>query len=242
MKYPVLETSDARRYLTAMREAAGEMREPSVVWRGEGEEELETSFVELLRSQLRSLQTKYGASRSDKQNSDFESEAAVVVHKLVPNEPLVLADFGFWMWLAVIHLPDLIEWRYLLPNGRKGDLKNFGVGARSENFLYRLWVRAEISLDQEAQDPYHLTRRGQVDFWRSHLIRQGYASVPSMARALVRFQYPTELKGEPKLRIAEMRELAPRMKRLRANLMYEVLDDTACYHLLEQESLHIVDA
>jgi len=242
MRYQTLDAGEARRYLSGKREDAEDLREPSVVWRGEGEDELDISFVNVLRDQVGLLQAKYGSNRSDKQNSDFESEAAIIVHNLVPNEPIVLADFGFWSWLAVIHLPDLVEWRYSQPDGRKGDLKNYGVGAKSENFLYRLWVRAEISLDEHAADPYHLTRRGQVDFWRSHLIRQGYASVPSMARALVRFQYPTELKGEPRLKIAEIRALAPRMKRLRANLMYEVLDDSACYQLLEQESTSIVSA
>lgn len=239
MKYEILEAAEARRYIMAKRAGVEGVREPSCASRGDGEE-LSTTFIDLLRPQLRALQDRYGDKRSDKNNSDFEGEAAVIVHTLIPQEPLMLADFGFWTWLAVVHMSELVEWRYGQPSGGV-DLKNYGIGARNENFLYRLWLRAEISLDDQAPDLYHLTRKGQVDFWRSHLFRQGYASVPNMARALIRFQYPDELQGNPKLKIAGIRALAPRMKRLRANLMYEFLDEAACLRLLERETINLVN-
>lgn len=233
MKYQVLGSAEARRCVIAKRVGTQEVPEPRSEWKGEGEE-FSTSFVGPLRDELKKLQIRYGEKRSDKDNSGFEGDAAVLVHTHVPAEPLVLSDFEFWTWLAVIHFPQLVEWRYGAQAG--ADLKNYGIGARSENFLYRLWLRADLSLDDTASHRYHLTRKGQVDFWRSHLFRQGYASVPAMARALIRFQYPDELNGNPRLKIAGIRALAPRMKRLRANLMYEFLDEAACLRLLEQES------
>jgi hypothetical protein len=237
MKYPVVSASEALRYLSAKRQGVEGVPDPRVDWRGDGEE-LDTAFVGSLRSGLESLQDKFGNKRTDKENSAFEGQAAVLVHKAIPNEPLMLADFDFWGWLAVVHLPHVVEWRYGSPeNG--SDLKNYGIGARGENFLYRLWLRAEISLDEGKAQRYHLTLRGQVDFWRSHIFRQGYASVPAMAKALIRFQYPEELNGQPRLKIAEIRALAPRMKRLRANLMYEFLDDAGCLRLLEREAAQL---
>lgn len=53
------------------------------------------------------------------------------------------------------------------------------------------------------------------------------------------FQYPDELNGKPRLKIAEIRALAPRMKRLRANLMYEFLDEAACLKLVQREAAQV---
>src|SRR5690348_12141820 len=172
MKYEVLDSAEARRYIVAKRADMPEVREPRSEWRGDGEE-LDTTFVNPLRKDLQKLQSRYGEKRTDKDNSDFEGDAAVLVHTHVPAEPLVLADFGFWTWLAVVHFSQLVEWRYGTPQGGV-DLKNYGIGAKSENFLYRLWLRADLSLDEGRPQRYHLTRKGQVDFWRSHLFRQGY--------------------------------------------------------------------
>ena len=237
MKYQVLEAAEARRYLQGCRAKVAFVREPSLEWRGEGEE-FDVSFISTLRTALTTLQSRYSEKRSDNDNSEFEAEASVLVHSAIPSEPRVLADFGFWTWLAVLHFPQTVEWRYGQPEGGV-DLKNYGIGAKNENLLYRLWLRGEISLDESAAHRYHLTRKGQVDFWRSHLFRQGYASVPAMARALIGFQYPDDLDGKPRLKISEIRALAPRMKRLRANLMYEFLDEAACLKLVQREAAQV---
>lgn len=239
MKYPTIESADARRYLAGKRDGLEELRDPTIVWKGDGEE-LSSLYIDAVRKKFAVFMEKYGAERSDKENSQFEAEAAVMLHQLLPIESAVAADPGFWMWLAVSQFGDVVEWRYSSA-GAQVNLKNYGIGARAENLLYRLWLRAEIALDEASEDRYDLVRRGQVDFWRSHILRQGYASVPAMARALIRYQYPDELKGAPRLNIAAIRELAPLMKRLRANLMYEFLDEAQCMHLLQSEGARIAD-
>lgn len=146
----------------------------------------------------------------------------------------ILADADFWLWLAVAHFSDIVEWRYGNPVNGTG-LANYGIGARSENLIYRLWLRADLVYDEEVRDQYNLCRRGQIDFYRSHLFRQGYANARNFSRALLRYQYPHDDPTEPKLKVDQIRELVKRLRRLRANLFLEILDEQECRKVIEDE-------
>ena len=151
----------------------------------------------------------------------------------------MLADPDFWIWLAVVHFPEIVEWRYRYQN-RKTDtfaqFVNYGVGSKSDNLMYRLWLRAEIVLDTQAVDRYHLAATGQIDFYRSHLFRQGYANARNFARALLRFQYPNADPAEPKLKTLEIRDLVKRLRRMRSNLFLEILPEDECRTVIESEA------
>jgi hypothetical protein len=146
----------------------------------------------------------------------------------------VVGDPEFWIWLTLVNFGDLVEWRYDA-QAQGADWRNYGVGASGENFLYRLWLRAELGYDESAPDRYHLVRRGDIDFWRSHLFRQSYANARVFARALVRFQYPGPNSREPRLKIGVIRELVKRLRRVRANLVFEILDEDYSMSLIESE-------
>jgi len=90
-------------------------------------------------------------------------------------------------------------------------------------------------LDDQATDRYHLCKRGQIDFYRSHLFRQGYANARDFARALLRFQYPHADTAAPNLKVDQIRELVKRLRRLRANLFLEILDEDECRKVIEAE-------
>src|SRR5262249_38449742 len=156
-------------------------------------------------------------------------------HKRVQTPPEIIADPDFWLWLAVVQFPDVVEWRY--GNAKDGtSVANYGIGARNENLMYRLWLRAELVLEVGAADPYYLCRRGQIDFYRSHLFRQGYANARSFARALLKFQYRGDDSSEPFLKLAEIRELVKRLRRLRTNLFLEILREDECKQIIEDEA------
>jgi len=42
-----------------------------------------------------------------------------------------------------VHLPDILEWRFGT-NGRPAQAANYGIGTRIENLWFRLWLRAEL--------------------------------------------------------------------------------------------------
>lgn len=235
MRYPVVGSSDASTILHARRSGSTIDAERLVHGRGEGAD-LPQNFVAALRNDLERVRRRFANGLASPADANrFEAEAAQLVHRRVPSQPDVLADADFWTWLAVIHFSEIIEWRYGNPTGG-AKVANYGIGARNENLLFRLWLRADLVLDPEAQDRYHLCNAGQIDFYRSHLIRQGYANARAFARALLRFQYPGKDPAVPKLKIKEVRELVKRLRRLRTNLFLEILDENECRHIIENEA------
>lgn len=235
MKYPTMTAGDANTYLVAKRSAATIDVESLIRFQGFGEE-MDQSFVTTLREALGALRAGWPEGlKNDKERNLFEGKASRLVHATIPDNSDTLSDPEFWIWLAVVHFPDLIEWRYgNPPAGTK--LANYGVGSRTENLLYRLWLRAELVLDELADDRYHLASAGQIDFYRSHLFRQGYANARNFARALLRFQYPNEDPTAPMLKIIEIRDLVKRLRRMRSNLFLEILPEEECRAVIEAEA------
>lgn len=156
MTYPTISAKTADKAVQALH--AGEQLDLDdfVVWK-----ESDVSFSEQDAASLKVILTKIRARYPAKlkvksrQASDFEAEASPAFHGAI-TEGSYCADPEFWIWLAVAHFAELITWRY----GEKFAPANFGIGAASENFLFRLWLRAELVYDQERKDHYELARKG----------------------------------------------------------------------------------
>lgn len=238
MRYPTMSAPNAGIYLAAKRNGTPTDGDGSVIYKGSGSEFAE-GFVERLRSDFAALKAKWPEGlRNDSERNSFEGAAARLVHSVMPSEPEIQGDPEFWIWLAVVCFSDVVEWRY---GNKDGGTKpaNYGIGSRTENLMYRLWLRAELVLDEDHQDRYHLVDAGQIDFYRSHLFRQGYANARNFSRALLRFQYPKS-DSTPKLKILEIRELVKRLRRLRANLFLEILPEKECKAVIETEAAVVV--
>jgi hypothetical protein len=235
MRYPVLNASDATLFLKSRGAESPVGVQQVVRSRGNGPD-LDEWFVADLRAELAVIRKRFPLElkKGSRHGAEFESAASEIVHRRIPPVPEVQADPDFWTWLAVVHFADLIEWRY--GSGEApADLPNYGIGSRSENLLYRLWLRGDLGLDETSSDKYHLSRRGDVDFWRSHVFRQSYANAKIFARALVKFQFPDEHPDEPRLKISEIRELVKRLRRARTNLLVEMLDEDSALTLIRDE-------
>lgn len=242
MRYPIITTADATAYLASKRSGAPLDLELLVKARGDGPE-LTQEFVAGLVADMAAIKARFpDGMKSQKSANAFEAQAARAIHQRVNVDAGILADADFWLWLAVAHFSDIVEWRYGSPDGGTG-LANYGIGARTENLLYRLWLRAELVLDEQAGDRYHLCDRGQIDFYRSHLFRQGYANARSFARALLKYQY-RDAKDvvQPHLKVGQIRELVKRLRRMRSNLFLEILDETECHQVIEEEAGRVLTA
>jgi hypothetical protein len=241
MRYPIIMAGDANRYLLAKRADAPMDVESIVQIRGTADE-LDQSFIVPLRADLTALRDTLPEglkSKTDPAANVFEAKASRLVHAAIPVNPEMLADPDFWVWLAVVHFPEVVEWRYRFKNRKSetfAQLDNYGIGSRSDNLMYRLWLRAELVLDAQAKDRYHLADAGQIDFYRSHLFRQGYANARNFARALIRYQYPNADLAEPRLKTDEIRNLVKRLRRMRSNLFLEILPEDECRMVIESEA------
>ncbi len=240
MQYPTMSAADAFTYIQAKRNGTLLDIDSFIQFAGKGDD-FDDSFLLPLRSAVSETMSSLPEgikSKSDPIANVFEGKASRVIHAGIPLESEALANPSFWTWLAVAQFPDVIEWRYRFgKNDSAAQLANYGVASKNENLLYRLWLRAELVLDDDAPDRYHLAESGQIDFYRSHLFRQGYANARNFARALLRFQYPKPTHpSEPKLKTSEIRELVKRLRRARSNLFLEILPEEQCRAVIESEA------
>ena len=242
MKYPIL-SREATAQLTALPRKERHTELKSLVdWRGEGDD-FDDSFVLDLVGRLSRLMKKVGGTpkKGTAKTMLLEAEASVLVHSVLKKyDPAITMDLDFWCYLAFSHLERFVAWRYGLADGPipEKSANNFGSGSRQENFLFRLWCRSEMAYADSHIDPYYIARRGAIDFWRSHVLRQAYCNVRTFTRCFVLFQYPDEKKAE-RLAISEIRELAKRIKRLRTNVVFEILAEDQIGKLLEREASEI---
>lgn len=229
MPYPILSKAEARHYLV-VDEGTDRPSLPSARQADDGPDLDWDTLGSEIAATLLDLADKHQTANGKVDGSDFEAAAGAEVHRRLPPHP-ALADAEFWIWLALVHCEEVVERRY----AGSQNAKNFGVGGAGENLLYRLWLRAEISYDGDAKDHYALSRFGDIDFWRSHIFRQGYGDVRRFARALLEFQFPAKAKRKPRLKIVEIRALAKHLKRARSNLMFEVMTEARAVEFIESE-------
>lgn len=235
MPYPILSKTEARLYLQAAEAAAAAEESPPELpdarVSDDGSDEDWDAIAADVQAELEKLIAQSGGREGEVKGGAFEAAACPVIHALLPSEHPALADPEFWVWLTLTHGLDIVDWRY--PGKR--NLKNFGVGGAGENFFYRLWLRAEIAHSPGTKDEYELSRVGDIDFWRSHIFRQGYGEVRPFARALVEFQFPANEGRKARLRIDDIRALAKQLKRARSNLMFEVMSESRAAQFIRSE-------
>jgi hypothetical protein len=164
---------------------------------------------------------------------EFESDGAILVHQALRDLPTnLLEDSEFWLWLTIYQCRDIVSWRH----GVDASLGNFGVEARFEGLMCRMFLRAHLVYQSDADDPYELSRKGTQDFWRSFMIRRNYASVKDMARAFARHVNFQEAKN---LIDDEVRQLGPKITQLNSSFAYEFMSEPQCYSFVTKESTRL---
>jgi hypothetical protein len=235
MRYVALKSEHAMETLETLRRGEPVDEHLVLVCRGSGDDV--EQVVPALARTMHEIKSRFPERlrRRDPAGGDFEAEACSELHRALPFDPQMLGDYEWWMWLAVFHFRELVDWRYGGESGLAAPA-NFGIGNGSENLLYRMWLRADAGYDPARSDPYELARRGDQDFWRSHVFRQGYGRCRSLVRALILYQFPDGSAGNPTLETAEIRELAKRLRRLHPNIFLEYLDVNSAYELVRAEA------
>jgi hypothetical protein len=238
-KYYVMDPAEALRYLRAR--DAGE--EPALAEfervSGDGDFADDTAVKKLV-TELRALKKKFPEELRgrDEKGKEFEQKACEIVHRCFPGyEPAAIANPDFWTWLAVARLSDIVEWRFGA-RGKHANPANYGIGARVENLLFRLWLRGEFGKDGKGN--YSLAKTGDQDLWRSHILRPAYTNARPIATALLKLQ--AGLLKAKKLHSSKpdgVRMLAKRLSRLRANLMFEYLNLSQAEALVEEMSVDL---
>ena len=180
---------------------------------------------------------------------NFDRMACSLIHKKMQLPSIVAASGGYWRWLAVERLHDVIEARHHNPaKNPHAHLRNYGIGTRDmgQNRLAILWLRANMLYDDEADNPYHLAERFlHTDFVESAIIRHRFGWCRNLARVLVKFQYRHPATKETYLRNTgsrSIRELYKRLRHLHSVYAFEFMSEHELWSVLEKHSEDLLRA
>lgn len=237
MSYPVLSRAKTEEYVRGRREGTPPDAPPEHELRGPDDDcfdAVEEALQEVLDQWHDADPFK---AKSDSARDGVEGELSVVLYKLLRDLPgTILSDRDFWRYCAA-RLYDIVQWRY----GENGSLANFGAATNAishECLPHKMFERAHIAfLGGHAvgdADPFALARFGASDVWRSHLLRTLNGNAPVVAHEIL-----TDVKAG-KLKTDLVREVVKNLRRVRANVLFEVLDQPQARELLDLETAQAV--
>lgn len=246
MSYPSIDKSAAETLLSAYRTNGIYDAVKYVRSQGSGENEVEGVNFTRLHNDLKNILVG-PLPKGEKQDAYFEMMACSVMHRSLGKlSVLAASDPKFWMWLTFAScgkkMVELVDLRI-----KKGDSipaeVNFGITTRANVYeaLYaRLWWRGYRFFDPSADNPYELAERGDIDFWRSHILRQNFSRADAMTRAFVKFILPDH-KRSSGLDTDLMRGVAKKLKARYTSCCFEALDEEQCRQILIELAAEVRD-
>lgn len=235
MKYSTMSATDAAKYIELVRKGEPTSASAYTKMVGSGTRLTEEAVAAAVK-QVRAVKAKFPEvlRPKDPKGGEFEIEAGEIFRKALDLPPEVAGDRGFWRYIAVAHMYEIVTWRH--PAAKEGDftkLANFGLGTLWENLAARMWYRFEVARLPTGQDPYVLCRLGDQDLWRSHILRIRLGASRHVVRTLLSYQYPEKNSEKPRLSMSSksdtgIRLFIKRLQRFHATTAFEVLteDDT----------------
>lgn len=173
---------------------------------------------------------------SDQLRDELEGQLSVELHSgLASLTAAVLTDRDFWRYCAAV-LYDFVVWRQP-SKSVTATLHYFGAasnGLGRECVPHRMYDRAYIAkTGGEAagdDDPYALARFGAADVWKSHILRVANGNAPLVVHAIL-----SDVR-DGKLKTDVVRPFVKNLRRVRANVLFEVLDLPQARDLVDRES------
>lgn len=173
--------------------------------------------------------------KSDQARDELEGHLAVVLHEGLAHLPAsVLTDRDFWRYCSA-YLYDFVVWRQPTKTVA-GCLPYFGSasnGLGRECVPHRMFDRAHIAKVGGdyvgADDPYDLARFGAADVWKSHVLRVANGNAPVVVREILTDVRTGTLKTDV------VRPFIKNLRRVRANVLFEVLDHHQARDLVDRE-------
>jgi hypothetical protein len=183
-----------------------------------------------LQALYQALKHLWSRCKGSNKSAIFEAEGSTLVHSAMPNLPAYVAtDPEFWMWLTFIpcdgKFADLVVQRF----GKDAKSVNFSLGGLPESLYFRLWWRGSRGRD----DNYDIAKRGDMDLWRSHIIRIESFNSDMMLKAFVKTIMPEPNQVKVPLKQTIIRALAPKITARHASCAYETLTEDQCLGLID---------
>lgn len=241
MTYPAMTTKQTSDYVAGRR--SGKVTGlPEGEQRGDNEDSYYDDVRDVLDDLLADWKASgYEALKSGQDKDGLEGKLAVRLHEefdaFLP--AYVLTDRDFWRFCAA-YMFEFVEWR----NGEGCKLANYGASGSSigrECTPHRMFDRAFIAHlggvanGKTGDDAYAMATFGHTDLWRSHLLRVSHGDAPVVAHELA-----LDVK-QNKIATKEVRPLAKHLQRVRANVLFQVLDPHQARVLVDRETTRVLD-
>lgn len=229
---------DATSYLEGRHDGSLGSHDLKVVTHGPEAEDLVDVVGDVLEDVLqRWRETDLDAVSSDQQRDQLEGDLSAELHSGLRQLPAsVLTDRGFWRFCAT-YLYDFVVWRHQSTETLPALYPYFGVASESVGFEcvpLRMFDRAMIAslggVDAGSDDVYSLARFGARDVWASHILRVRTSYAPFVAHELLLDVHAGLLPTE------KVRLVAKNLKRVRSNVLFEVLDPLQARDMLDRET------
>lgn len=103
---------------------------------------------------------EYKGETHDKYDNSIDAALAQTVHETIDVTRRQASDPGIWYHLTILRYPDFVRyrWRYNSETAMREKFLAAGSDIYS-NALHRLWWAAELTYEEESDDPYERTRR-----------------------------------------------------------------------------------
>jgi len=207
--------------------------DPSVILAPVGGASVDRNEVRRLQSLIRArahdASTRAGSDEAARRF--FDQEVSRLLFDEMDLAPHEAAQAGVWSFLTCIVVPDVVRWRFPGDDGTGTPVRRFTGGARGvRNALGRLWWRAYVLHEPEADDPWRLVRVIGEDQAVAILERPFLSGHPPLAREVLRAV--TDSGGQQQ---ELMRDLTKRLLRVGGALPLEALAPDVTRDLVHRE-------
>lgn len=236
MTYPVVFRSDVTAYINGRGDGHMSSLDLKVSYRdspGDDWVEHVDQTLDLVISDWREEDlTKF---KSDQKRDELEGRLSVNLYEALSEMPAtILTDRDFWRY-AACYLYEFILWRQTTEKVT-AQLPYFGAasnGLGRECVPHRMFDRAYVAQvggrAAKAADPFEMARFGAADVWKSHILRVANGNAPIVVHELL-----VDVKGG-KLKTELVRPFVKNLRRVRANVLFEILDQPQARDLIDRE-------
>lgn len=174
--------------------------------------------------------------KSDNARDAVEGKLAAILHCELATLPAsVLTDRDFWRFCSA-WLYDFIEWRQST-SSTDNLLTYFGGSSESlgrDCVAHRMFDRGHIARAaaeavDENEELYGLAEIGAADVWKSHILRVAHGNAPLVVREMLLNVRSGNLPT------SDIRPFVKNLRRVRANVIFEVLDSDQARDLVDRE-------
>jgi len=175
-----------------------------------------------------------------KNAQEFHELASVELHTSFAKVGDAIRDPDFWRWVNFMgdaYGASLVDLRYGNETPGSAQSQYYGIGRNNQGLISSLWLRADITYEQDSSDPYSLCKAiSDLDFWWSHVIRLSFSSCRNMTKAFVKFVSENNIpRGDTKdPNNTGFRDLEPELVRRFATTAFELMDQQQAYQFIEK--------